>query len=404
MKIRLLIFSLFLHLSVCSQTLIEGKVTYNKGEVLDGAAVYLNNTTIGTITNDKGNFHLKIKDSNYTLIISFLGYKTKQLTINKATKINFLEVELIPESSVLDEVVLKKIKYDADWKYNLTRFKQAFFGRSKLAEECELLNPKSLYFEYNYKTNKLNAFTKEPLQIKHKGLGYLITYDLANFELQNNQLFFSGYARYENLRSSIRKKWRKNRQIAFNGSLMHFLRSLIAKQLKENGFVVNKFKRILNPERPSDEKIKFARELVKLYENRIDYSKDITNPKNSLDSALVVIKKSRKPKYRDYLYKKNPSYGEIISKKDKNYYLDFKDYLMVIYTKEPEEENYLKGMFGKRKKASGVQTSNVVLLNGKDVIDNSGILMSPDALFNEGYWSFESFANMLPLDYMPYTN
>jgi len=80
-------------------------------------------------------------------------------------------------------------------------------------------------------------------------------------------------------------------------------------------------------------------------------------------------------------------------------FLNFKNYLMVIYTKEPEEKNYLIGMFGKRKKASGVQTSNIVLLEGNAQIDKSGVLINPNAIFNEGYWGFEAFANMLPLDY-----
>ena len=61
-------------------------------------------------------------------------------------------------------------------------------------------------------------------------------------------------------------------------------------------------------------------------------------------------------------------------------------------------------MFGKLKKAIGVQTSNIVLTNGKSMIDNSGVLVNPKALFVEDYWAFESFANMLPTDYQPNKN
>lgn len=401
MKIGLFIILHFLFITaIYSQTIIKGKITSTENEILEGASVYVNNTTIGTITNNKGEFQLKIKKGNYTLVVSYLGYETKQLPI-KNNQVNFLNISLSPAINILTEVVLRKTIYDADWRYNLSRFKQAFLGRAQLAEQCEILNPKSIHFEYNYKTNKLIALAKEPLQIKHKGLGYLITYDLVDFELQNKRLFFSGYARYQNLRKSIRNKWKKNRLITFNGSQMHFLRSLLSYKVKEDGFVVNKFKRVLNPERPSEKKIKLARELIKLYGDQVDYSKEITEPKTNLDSALVVLKNSKKPKYRDYLYKTNASYEEMISKENEITYLDFKDYLMVIYTKETEEENYLIGMFGERKKASGVQTSNIVLLNEKDIINNSGVLRSPNAVFNEGYWGFESFANMLPLDYQP---
>lgn len=400
MKKGFIIFFLFTFFSICSfsQIRIKGKVVSNNNESLEGASVYFNNTTVGTITNNKGEFQLKIPNGNYTLVVSFLGYKTKQIPINTSKK--QMTITLQEDATLLDEVVIQKTKYDNEWKYNLTRFKQAFLGRTKLAEKCKILNPKSLHFEFNSKTNSLTAFTKEPLQIKHKDLGYLITYDLVNFELKGKQLFFSGYARYENLSKSIRRKWEQNRLEAYNGSQMHFLRSLISQNLKHDGFIVNQFKRVLNPERPTEEKIKLARELIRLH-TKVNFLKKIDTPTTPLDSALITIRKSRKPKYRDYLYKKNVPYKDMTLIDKKTHYLNFENYLSVIYTKEPEEENYLKGMFGKRRKALNVQTSNIVLLNGKDIIDKSGILLNPNAIFNEGYWGFESFANMLPLDYQP---
>ncbi len=401
MKKGLIAFSLFAFISInsFSQFKITGRVTALNNENLEDVSVYFNNTTIGTVTNSKGEFKLNANKGNYTLVISFLGYKTKQIAINTSKEQGFLDIKLKEDTTLLDEVLIQKTKYDDDWKYNLSRFKQGFLGRSKLAKECTILNEKDLHFTYNSKNNTLSATAKKPLQIKHSGLGYLISYDLVDFTLKDKHLFFSGYAQYRNLKKSIRKKWKKNRLEAYNGSKMHFLRSLISQKSKSEGFVINQFKRVLNIERPSNKKIKMAKELISLYGNTIDFAKEIINPKTPLDSALFVIKKARLPKYQDYLYKQNVPYKEMISFKDNSPFLDFENYLMIIYTKEPEEDNYLIGIFGKRKKASGVQTSNIVLLNGKEVIDNSGILLNPNAVFNEGYWGFESFANMLPLDY-----
>lgn len=404
MKKGLLIFLLFFSLFTFSQVTVKGKIISTNNEPLTGASVYFNNTTIGTITNEKGEFNLKIEEGNYTLVTSFLGYKTLQTSIKTSLAEDFYSIKLQEDNTVLDEVVIRKIKYDADWKYNLSRFKQAFLGRTKLAKECDILNPKSIHFNYDHKTNKLTAFTKEPLKIKHKGLGYLITYDLVDFELQNKQLFFSGYARYQNLRTSVRSKWKKKRLIAYNGSRMHFLRSLLNKKLKEDGFVINQFKRVANPNRPSEKRIKLARDLFKLHNGKLNLSREIESPKTIMDSVVNTLVKSRLSKYRDYLCKQGVSYKNIISFEKNIPFLNFKDYLMIIYTKETEEDNYLIGMFGKRKKASGVQTSNIVLLNNKVVIDNSGILAKPNAVFNEGYWGFEAFATMLPLDYQPLKN
>lgn len=35
------------------------------------------------------------------------------------------------------------------------------------------------------------------------------------------------------------------------------------------------------------------------------------------------------------------------------------------------------------------------------MIDKKGILLSPLDVLYEGYWSYEKFANSLPLDYIP---
>ncbi|WP_299121785.1 carboxypeptidase-like regulatory domain-containing protein [uncultured Tenacibaculum sp.] len=403
MKKGFILYCLFTFISIYSfsQTKISGKIISNENENIEGASVYLNNTTIGTITNSNGEFQLKAPKGNYTLVISFLGYKVEQIPITTSKIPISLNITLKQEDTLLNEVIVHKTKYDDEWKYNLIRFKETFLGRTSLAEQCVIQNPKTLHFEYNRKTNSLTAFAKEPLKIKHKGLGYLITYDLVHFEIKGKQLFFSGYARYENLKKSIKKKWKQNRLKAYNGSRMHFLRSLLAQNLKNEGFLINQFKRVLNPERPSEEKIKMAREFIRLHNKNINFSKRITTPKTPLDSALVTLRKSRLTKYKDYLYKRDVPYKDMIEYIENNPFLNFENYLSITYTKESEEDKYLIGMFGRRKKASGVQTSNIVLLEKKSQIENYGILLNPHSIFNEGYWAFESFANMLPLNYQP---
>lgn len=401
MNIRFLLLCFFISFFGFSQTTVSGKVLSINNSPLSGASIYFNNTTIGTMSDEKGEFQLTTNNGNHTLVVSYLGYTTQQFKINTSKTQKPLIIRLEENTNLLDEVEIKKTVYDDDWKYNLARFEQAFLGRSKLAKKCKIINEKDLHFDFNLKTNTLTATARKPLQIKHTALGYLISYDLVDFTLQNKQLYFSGYAHYKNLRKSIRKKWNRNRLEAFNGSQMHFFRSLQNNKLKEEGFVVNQFKRVLNPKRPSEQQIKQARELIRLHGNTINFSKKIIEPKTPLDSALVTVRKVSLPKYQDFLYKRNTPYNEIISFKNGTPFLNFENHLMVIYTKEPEEDNYLIGMFGKRKKATGVQTSNIVLLNGKAKLDKSGITVNPNAIFNEGYWSFESFANMLPLDYKP---
>ena len=404
MKKGLFIFLLLFSTTISSQVYIKGKVTTAANENLEGASVYLNNTTIGTTTNAKGEFILKIKKGNYDLVVSFIGYSTSTIKINTNLKVNFLRFKLKQEANVLNEVVLRKTKYDTEWKHNLSRFKTLFLGKTKLAKECIILNPKALYFEYNTRTRELIAEAIEPLKIKHKDLGYSITYDLVKFSIKNQQLFFSGYARYSNLKKKIKKKWRRNRLEAYNGSQMHFLRSLLKNKLTHEGFVINQFRRELNPERPTDAAIKRARELIYLNRETNNISMNVVHPLTALDSAIVIARQSSKPKYKDFLYKRDVPYNQMTSFTKNTTYLNFENHLSIIYKNEKEEENYLIGMFGKRKKQSGVQSSSMALIKGKSIIDFTGTLIDPNAIFVEGYWAFESFANMLPLDYQPIKN
>lgn len=402
MKKGLFFLIAFITVQVFAQIQIKGKVLTYKNETLDGASVYLNNTTVGTTTNDKGEFELTIKEGSYELIVSFIGFKTAQLSIDTKQEYGNLIFRLVPETNMLDEVELKKTKYDSEWKYNLSRFKRHFFGGTIFAKDCQLLNPKVLHFEFDSKTLTLTVDAREPLQIKHKSLGYLITYDLVNFSLGQRKLIYLGYTKYQPLKGGKRKqrRWKKNRLTAYNGSRMHFVRSLRNKTLKKEGFVVNQFKRVPNPKRPTEEQIKKARQLVRLH-RVVDFSKKITAPKTPLDSALVILRKVSLPKFEDFLYKRDVPYTDMMFAQDKQLYLQFKDYLSITYLNEPEEKNYLNGLFGRRKRATGVQTSAMTMLTKKAILDTTGEIINPLDVFVEGYWGFEQFANALPLDYQP---
>jgi len=384
-----------------SQYNIKGKVLSYKKLPLEGASVYSNNTTFGTITNSKGEFEFKINEGIHDLVVSFIGFETQQIKINTNTPIVSLTFTLKPNTNLLDEVKITKTIYDNNWKYNLFRFKLALLGRNQIAKTCRILNEKELHFNFDVKTNTLTAFAKKPLKIKHSGLGYLITYDLIDFTLEGNNLFYSGYARYENLKKSIKKKWVQNRRKAYNGSKMHFFRSIITNTTKEEGFIINQFKRLPNLARPSDEKIKQARDFLKLHKGPIYYSKKIITPKTSIDSALVIVRKESLSKFADYMYKTDISSNTIAYKNEGSYFLNFDNYLSVVYTKEPEELGYVTSIFGKKREPLNSQTSNIILFNGSSEINFYGILNNPNSIFTEGYWSYESFANMLPLDYIP---
>jgi len=88
---------------LCSQKTISGTVTdKTTGEKLPFVNVSTNDSK-GTTTNDVGFYSLDLTNSSKMLTFSFLGYKTKQVTIGSETTIN---VVLEEDETSLDEVVV----------------------------------------------------------------------------------------------------------------------------------------------------------------------------------------------------------------------------------------------------------------------------------------------------------
>jgi hypothetical protein len=76
---------------------LKGFVKETKtGEPLPGASVYLKNTTVGTLSGLDGSYTLKgVTPAKYTLVISFLGYRTveKEVVINDQNAVMNFELE-----------------------------------------------------------------------------------------------------------------------------------------------------------------------------------------------------------------------------------------------------------------------------------------------------------------------
>lgn len=397
--------------SLTAQKTVTGKVVTQKNTPLEGAAVYLNNTSIGTTTNENGEFELSIKEGTYDLIASFLGFETAQFALDTRTLNQSITFKLSPKANMLNEVVVSnkhsKISPE-DRAYFLSQFKLAFLGKTNLSYECKILNENDIDFDYNRDSGLLEAYTSKPIEIDHKGLGYKIYYDLVHFELTPKTVTFLGYTRYENKKGSKRKqrKWRKKRKIAYNGSLIHFLQSVMNDRSKEEGFVVDHFQRIPNPARPSDSIIRLAREHLKKISGHntisISLSDNVsleTSNKTAnyeQDSLLMIVRKARLNRMVDMDLKQNISTEEFSEYINGGYYLKFPHYLKIKYMKEPEEDNFRRGAV-----KLDHQVSMVTLYVNRAKIDPIGVLVNPLDMFLEGYWSYEKIGDALPLDYNP---
>ncbi|MDZ7741381.1 MAG: TonB-dependent receptor [Bacteroidota bacterium] len=72
------------------------------GSTLPGASVLIKGTTTGMITDISGQFNLEV-EPNTTLIISFMGYETREIVVQPGST---LEVDLEPAAQALEELVV----------------------------------------------------------------------------------------------------------------------------------------------------------------------------------------------------------------------------------------------------------------------------------------------------------
>ena len=83
---------------------VTGVVKDATGETVIGASVLEKGTTNnGTITDFDGNFKLTVSNPNATLLISFVGYQTQEISLNGKSSI---VVTLKEDSEMLEEVVV----------------------------------------------------------------------------------------------------------------------------------------------------------------------------------------------------------------------------------------------------------------------------------------------------------
>lgn len=83
---------------------ITGKVVDEAtNDPLPGASVVVKGTTIGVTTDFDGNFSIDTPDDATTLVVSFIGYATKELTIGNLTNIT---IKLGEDASALDEIIV----------------------------------------------------------------------------------------------------------------------------------------------------------------------------------------------------------------------------------------------------------------------------------------------------------
>lgn len=107
--------------------IIKGKVQSIDGDLLPGVTVLIKGTTLGGVTNEKGDFQLTIPDPiGKVLVFSFVGMQPQEVTIKNTDPLN---ITLRETASEMEEVVVTGI---------YSRKKESFTGSSTTYSAKEL--------------------------------------------------------------------------------------------------------------------------------------------------------------------------------------------------------------------------------------------------------------------------
>ena len=341
--------------SVQSQSFIVAGKVIDAGskQPLAGASVFCQNTTVGTVTKEGGEFKLSMASGGYDLVVSFTGFETQSLRIsNTSFGVAALVIEMKPKEKNLEEIsvaVSNEVKDGWD-KYG-SFFKENFIGKTKNSDQFTIQNPEAIHFYFSKKKNRLKILAKEDLVFINNALGYKIKYQLDSFthEYSSGVTTYTGYPFFEELPGTDDQKltWKKNREEAYYGSLLHFMRAYHDSSLYRVGFK------------------------MEWVENNSQQGKSISNPFDTAHYSRVE--------------------GNDIE-------LNYPGQLRVVYMKKKPEPLYLQ--------TNGLSPNTTVQISVLDmqepiVIEENGYYYDQQDILNLGYWGWQKMADFLPYDYYP---
>ena len=114
-KNLLFVAMIFVSASVLGQTKISGMVVDESNQSLPGASILEKGTMNGTETDFDGKFSLKAGSKTGVLVISFIGYKTKEVAFT-SEKSNIGSIQLEEGGGTLDEIIITSTSFAIDRK------------------------------------------------------------------------------------------------------------------------------------------------------------------------------------------------------------------------------------------------------------------------------------------------
>lgn len=366
---------LFLSLSLSAMLWAGPSQRYNvRGKLMDAetgapiryANVFLANTTRGTTSLADGSFTIeRVPPGRYELVVSMMGYAGQRRQIKLIRhNLTLYTIRLAPKA-IIGETITITAERNRKWKRQLSQFKTLFLGLSPHAKQCKIKNPELISFEETG-NGGLAAHADGPLKIENRTLGYIITFYMHRFSVTAyGNLSYEGDSQFSEMQTedaAQQRRWQRARKKAYCGSLKHFLKSLAAGTLADEGFVTYSLTGLPTP------RATVSRTLLN--------TDSLSTPGDLAHEAILHL-----PRYLQVVYTQAAEprfYTEIRRSMRHKFGEEF--------IKGPSEEtiypiSYLE-----------VHSPNLI-------VHLDGFIYTPQLLTTRGYWAWERMADMLPLDY-----
>jgi len=415
---RLAVTTLFLLCAAFAfpQLRVKGTVrNAETGQPLPSISVYLNNTAMGTSTNDRGEFTLgPIPPGKYRLVVSGVGFETDSRLINTREPGEDLRVSLKPAVEQLKRLEVTPPDPDG-WKKWGGLFTQIFIGPTPVSSDCHILNPEVLKFRMNG-DNTLTVYAEAPLHLHNNALGYDILYKMEDFSYDQSTkvVEYDGYALFTDLSPLHPKKaagWRQKRWETYTGSLLHFMRAYFVNKLESEGFEMRSLGKVINVDKLRAKMI-FSKSRLALDTNKIEVAAAIwptlgatTQPLfnrsvNGTDSTNYFKKALLQPdSVISHQLVPADSVGFAADSVTAGFY--FADSLEVSYKWKGIPAAYRN--LSRKHRHETFPVSQFVFISGKPIyVLSNGFYYGPHSLKITGYWAWaETMATLLPYDYSP---
>lgn len=330
---------------------IRGRIIdSHTGDPVAAANIFLANYQVGTYSDDSGYFNLETPmHFPLQLVISHVSYDNKLIPLDSFPVSDLILIKLKIKVKELEEVRISA-GVDREWKKNMKKFTHAFLGETENSHKCDIANPHVI--EFISKKDMLKAYSNDLIVVENIATGYRVHFLMEYFSMKGDQVSFIGKPYFEPLNAESNKeknRWEKNRKYTYYGSLRHFLHTLIQGTTYSEGY--------------------------KIVSGQMDHK-------------------------NEFSFKGLISPGDIIKKEDGKIFINLKNTLKVVYTKEKDLSRSSSGM-EKYKIVNEYQTSYLTSRIARIQVNENGILFRPDLIQVYGFWAREGAADFLPYDYFP---